>query len=320
MRRVLCCILGVAAAGSLATACQRERPTALTPGEGYVHVPGGRVWYRIVGKSTGTPLLLLHGGPGAASYYLKPLAALGDERPVIFYDQLGGGHSDHPSDSTLWTIDGFVNRLEALRDSLGLAKVDLFGHSWGTILGVEYTLRYPEHVRSLILASPALSIPRWAHDADSLRATLPDSLQQAIARHEADGTFDAPEYQNATMAYYGLYLARRQPWSADIDSTFAALNPEVYGYMQGPSEFTITGTLKDYDVTDSLSMIGVPTLFTAGDHDEAAPSTVRYYASLVPGAEVEIIPNSGHLTMQDQPERYVEVLRRFLDRVDAGRK
>jgi proline iminopeptidase len=292
-------------------------PRSLSAGEGFVQVPGGRVWYRIVGSGTRTPLLVLHGGPGAASYYLKPLAGLADERPVVFYDQLGGGHSDRPDDTSLWRIERFVEELGAVRRALGLAEVHLYGHSWGTMLAADYMLARPAGVRSLILASPALSMARWIHDADSLRATLPDSVQAAITRHEQAGTTGAPEYQAGMMLYYQQFLARRQPWSADIDTTFAELNPAVYGYMQGPSEFTITGTLKGYDRTDRLHEITVPTLFTTGRHDEASPSTVAFYQSLVPGSELAIIENSGHLTMQDEPERYLEVLREFLRGVEG---
>jgi proline iminopeptidase len=243
---------------------------------------------------------------------------LADERPVIFYDQLGSGRSDHPADSTLWRVDRFVEELAQVRRALGLKEVHLYGHSWGTMLATDYMLTHPSGVRSLILASPALSVPHWVRDADSLRSTLPDSVQAAIARHERDGTFDSPEYQNAITVYYQRYLARRQPWSADIETTFAQLNPSVYLYMEGPSEFTITGTLKRYDRTSRLHEIAVPTLFTAGQYDEATPSTVRYYQSLVPGSRLAIIENGAHLTMQDEPERYVQVVREFLHDVEAG--
>jgi proline iminopeptidase len=300
----------------LLTACAGG-PPRLTPGEGYVAMPGGRVWYRVVGTGPGTPLVLLHGGPGAPSYYLGPLAALGHDRPVVFYDQLGAGRSDHVTDTTLMTVAHYVAELDSLRRALGLNRFHLLGHSWGTMLGTEYALAHPDAVASLILASPALSTVRWLADADTLLGTLPDSLQQTIARHEADGTFDAPEYQDAVMAFYHRYLSRRDPWTPETDTTFAQLGMAVYGYMWGPSEFTGTGTLKDFDVTDSLGMIRVPTLFTAGEYDEARPATVRYYASLIPGAEVIVIPRAAHLTMQDSPEENIRVVREFLREVDA---
>jgi proline iminopeptidase len=292
-------------------------PRGLTPGEGFVEVPGGKVWYRIVGGGTRTPVLLLHGGPGFPSYYLNPLAALADERPVIFYDQLGAGRSDRVTDTTLFTVERYVAELAALRAALGLDEVHILGHSWGTMLAVDYMLTGPAGVRSLILASPALSIPRWLADADSLLGTMPDSIQRAVTAHEAAGTFDAPEYQAAVGAYYQQYVARRLPWSADLDSTVAQYSPAVYGYMWGPSEFTGTGTLKHYDRSDRLGEITVPTLFTAGRYDEAAPATVAYYQTLVPGSELAVIEDAAHLTMHDQPERYVAVVREFLRKVEG---
>jgi proline iminopeptidase len=308
MRRVLALFLGITAAGC--------GPRGIEPGEGFVDVPGGKVWYRIVGSGSATPLLLLHGGPGAPSYYLKPFAALADERPVIFYDQLGAGHSDPITDTTLLTVERFVAELAAVREALGLHEVHVLGHSWGTMLATDYLLTRPRGVRSVILASPAISIPRWIADADTLLMTMPDSIQDAVARHEAAGTFDDPEYQAAVMAFYERYLGRKLPWSADVDSTFTQLSTMVYGHMWGPSEFTATGTLQDYDRTDRLAEITIPTLFTTGRYDEARPETVKYYQSLIPGAALAIFENSAHLTMQDEPEENVWIVREFLRSVE----
>ena len=130
------------------TACG-PRATGLRSGEGFVQTPGGRVWYRIVGSGSRTPLLVLHGGPGVPSTYLKPLAALADERPVVFYDQLGAGKSDHPKDSTLWTVDHYVSELARVREALGLREVHLYGHSWGTVLATEYALTKPKGLEKI---------------------------------------------------------------------------------------------------------------------------------------------------------------------------
>lgn len=293
-------------------------PVGLAPRSGFVNVPGGRVWYQIVGNGPGTPLLLLHGGPGVPSYYLKPLAALGNDRPVIFYDQLGCGRSEQPKDSTLWTRERFVAELAAVREQLGLKDVDILGHSWGTMLAVDYMLTKPAGVHALVLSSPALSIPMWEHDADSLKRLMPDSTQEKIRRHEQDGTFDSPEYQSAMNEFYGRFVARKTPMSADAESSFAGLAMPVYGYMEGPSEFTITGTLKGYDATPRLHELGVPTLVTAGEFDEAVPTTAAYFASLIPGAKFARISNSGHLTMHDNPDEYLAEVRAFLKSADTA--
>jgi len=295
-------------------ACQSR---GLRPAEGYVDVAGGRVWYSIVGSGTRTPLLVLHGGPGAPSSYLRPLAALADERPVIFYDQLDCGKSDHPTDTTLWRTERFVEELAQVREALGLEEVHLLGHSWGTMLAMDYMLTQPKGVKSLIMASPCMSVARWIRDADSLLTTLPDSIQNIVKKSESEGTTDSPEYQGAMLYYYKQFVARKQPWSPDLVTGLSQINPAVYGYMWGPSEFKCTGTLRDYDRTDKLNTIKVPTLFTAGQFDEATPQTVKYYQSLVPGSELAILPNCAHLTMYDDSSAYNGILREFLNRVDA---
>lgn len=286
--------------------------------EGYVGVTGGRVWYRIVGERTGaTPLLLLHGGPGAPSYYLEPLAGLADERPVVFYDQLGCGRSEKPSDPTLWRVDRFVEELGQIRDALGLTEVHLLGHSWGTMLATDYMLTRPKGVASLTLASPSLSIPRWIEDANRLRAELPPETQDVLRRHEYAGTTASAEYQEATTVYYKRHFSRLDPWPLALRRTFDEIAAPVYNSMWGPSEFYATGTLKDYDRTSRLGELEVPVLLTAGRYDEATPETTAWYRSLIPGAELVIFENSAHATMLDEAERYVEVLRGFLRKAES---
>lgn len=294
-----------------------DKSTELVPGEGFIEVTGGQVWYRIVGGGECTPLLLLNGGPGASSVYLTPLEALADDRPVIFYDQLGSGKSDWPLDTTLWTIEHFVAEIAQVREALGLEEIHLYGHSWGTMLATDYVLSRPDGVVSLVLAGPALSVPRSISDADSLLGTLPDSVQKAIRLHERDGTTESPEYQSALWVYYGQFFARRQPWSDELDSTFSHVNSAMYRYMWGPSEFTVNGTLCDYDRTARLGEITTPTLLTAGEFDYCTPATVRYYQSLIPGAEFALVKNCAHLTMHDDPEADVQIIREFLDRVEG---
>lgn len=288
----------------------------LSPKEGYINVTGGKVWYKIVGSGEKTPLVLLHGGPAVPSYYLNPLAALSNERPVIFIDQLGCGRSDRITDTSLMTIKSYVKELQEIHDALGLKNFYLFGHSWGSILAVEYYFAHPEGIKGLILCGPALDIHRWSKDADTLIAALPDSIQMTIHTIEKNGTYDSPEYQQVMDYYYKLYLARKQPWSANIDSAFSQMGENVYLHMDGPSEFTLTGNLKDYNATGKLNRIKVPTLFMGGQYDEARPSTVRYYAGLVLNSEVAIIPEAGHLCMQDNPDSTNKAIRDFLNKIE----
>ncbi len=176
---------------------QAHAPASLPPGEAYLAVPDGRIWYKVSGTGTRTPVILLHGGPGYSSFYLKPFEALGDDRPVVRYDQLGGGKSDRITDTTLFTIAHFVRELDSLRAHLGYTKVHLLGHSWGTILAVEYYRVHPEHVASLTLASAALDIPAWERNAKRLVGTLSDSATPLLKDITAPTLYTVGEFDEA---------------------------------------------------------------------------------------------------------------------------
>lgn len=295
--------------------CQSK--TELKSGEGFVNVTGGKIWYKIVGEGSETPLVLLHGGPGFPSYYLNPLAELSNERPVIYLDQFGCGRSDDNKNKALMTVETFVEQLEQLTDSLGLNKFHLYGHSWGTMLGMDYYLRNPDRVKSLIFASPCLSISKWEADCKELIKTLPDSIQTAIETNEKTGNYESLAYQNAINIFYQNFVARKLPWDANIDSTFAGANMDMYNYMWGPSEFTASGTLQNYDRTEKLKEIKIPSLYMCGEFDEARPSTVRYYQSLTPGSDFVVINDAAHISMHDNPTQNNQEINKFLRKIDG---
>ncbi|MFN8574320.1 MAG: proline iminopeptidase-family hydrolase [Gemmatimonadaceae bacterium] len=300
------------------SACSAGSKSAARPDEGFINVEGGKIWYHRVGNGPKTPLLLLHGGPGATSYGLKPLLALADDRPVIIYDQLGCGKSDHPTDTTLFTVDRYVRELQALRDSLGLTEIHLYGQSWGAMLAEAYMGTKPAGVKSLTLADPLVTTAQWEKDADSLIKLLPDSIQESIATNEAAHTTDSPEYAMAMRAYYSQYVIRKPPQRpADADSSGKSSGSLVYNYMWGPSEFTSTGTLKTFDATQWLRGVTVPTLFIAGEFDEATPSSTKEFSKLVNGSEFVMIPGSGHVTQNDNLEALLAAVRGFLGKVEG---
>jgi proline iminopeptidase len=284
--------------------------------EGYIAVTGGKVWFRIIGANRpGIPLLTIHGGPGGASDTFEALAPLADERPLILYDQLGCGHSDRPADNSPYTIERYVAELAQVRAALGLKPVHILAQSWGSMLMVEYLLtERPSGIDSVILTGPCLSARRWTADQRAWLAQMPKAIQETIARHEAAGTFDSPEYDAATKAYYREHLARTPTWPDSMrDEVFGAA---VYKYMWGPSEFTFTGTLKDYERVDRLGEIHLPVLFTCGEFDEATPGATAYYQSRLPGAKLKVFPGASHMSYLEQPEAYIATVRDFLHSVE----
>ncbi|WP_312115694.1 proline iminopeptidase-family hydrolase [Brevibacillus reuszeri] len=286
--------------------------------EGYIEVPGGKVWYSRVGDGEKTPLIVLHGGPGNTHDPLKEaLHVLGDDRPVIFYDQLGSGNSERPTDASLWKTESFVEELACVRKALDLDDVHLLGHSWGTMLAAAYLIdNKPAGVQSVIFSSPCLSAHLWKKDADELIAKLPETVQQTIAHHEEQGTTDSKEYQDAMKEYYSRHVCRLDPLPAIMAASRAKANKEVYMTMWGPSEFCPTGNLKTFDYTPQLHEIQIPSLFVCGRYDEAAPGSTAYYQSLVPGAKLHIFENSSHLGYLEETDEYVKVIRDFLQSTD----
>jgi proline iminopeptidase len=280
--------------------------------EGRLDVPGGNIWYGIAGRGAGIPLLVLHGGPGFPSDYLWPLASLGDTRPVIFYDQLGCGRSEHPRDPVLWQVKRFVEELAVLRRALGLEKVHLYGQSWGTMLAVEYLLTRAKNVASVTLASPCLSVPRWLADQAGKVRQLSPTTRAAIEQHEAGGTTDSEEYQQALLIFYKKYVCRLDPWPKLFKDSMDNFGLDVYHRMWGPSEFTCNGVLRDYDRSGKLKELKLPVLYTCGRHDEATPDTTTFYCSHTPGARLEVFEDSAHLAHLEEPARYLAVLKAFL--------
>ena len=263
-------VLGSAAA--LVAACARA-PTP-RPREGRVAVPGGNVVSRRFGDGPKTPLLLIHGGPGFPSHYLEPLAVLGDERPVYVWDQLGCGRSDRASGGSVWTVARFVEELSAVRAAVAPGPVHVLGHSWGTMLAMEWFLTTrPDNVMSLIFAGECLSVPRYIEDANALIATLTPESQAAIAEAERTGNYQAPEYQQAYMAdWVPRYLVRNATPDNNefLARALAAVGEEAYASMWGPSEFKCTGVVKNFDRTADLPSLRLPVLFHSGEFDEAA--------------------------------------------------
>ena len=283
--------------------------------EGFIEVEGGKIWYRIDGEGDKTPVLLLHGGPGSSSFYLEPLKELSQDRPVIFIDQLGCGRSTRITDTTLMTIEKNVEQLEQVRKALKLEKFYLYGHSWGTMLGMDYYVKYPKGIQGLIFSSPLFSTKIWTDDADTLIATLPEATQKAIRESERQKNYENEAYKEAMNVYYKAYVRRSDKSKSQQDTAAKFFGENVYNFMWGPSEFTATGNLLTYNRLKELAMIKVPTLLTAGEFDEARPASVRYYTSLIPGAKFEVIPDAAHVTMGDNPKENNRVLREFLSKL-----
>ncbi len=294
----------------MSSAC--SQPPLLSPGIAQAEIPGGNIWYHIIGNGESTPILMLHGGPGGTSYSMYALSPLADAYTLIVFDQFGTGRSGNLKDTSLMRMDYYVDQLNVFVDSLGLEEYIVYGHSWGTMLALDFYLEHPEGIQAMIMNSPLVSADYWMKDADTLIATLPDTVQQIIRKSNATGNYDSEAYKYATWVHYKNFISRgkRVPGPDSLERVPG--NRLMYNYMWGPSEFRSTGTLKNYDRLDRLDELEVPVLWITGEYDEARPSTVQYFHHLDPGSDFAIIKDAGHGTMHDNQEDNVKLIRDFL--------
>jgi proline iminopeptidase len=278
---------------------------------GMVKAPGGRVWWMRAGSGSKTPILTLHGGPGAAHNYLLPLRALADERTVIFYDQLGCGKADSPADEKLYTIQRSVDEVDALRQALGLKEIILYGHSWGSMLAIEYMCQGRGiGVKQLIVGGALASVPQAMAGQQRLISQMPDGKGKRMHALEKAGRTQGKEYQALVQLFYDLHVCRAKPLPVDAAKSLEICDKSIaYRVMNGPNEFTITGVIKDWDRRKNLGLINAPTYITTGQFDEVTLDCHQTIQQGIKGARLEIFPGCSHMTMSEQPDIYVAALR-----------
>jgi proline iminopeptidase len=285
-----------------------------------VAIAGG---YRVVTYSFGAGdevVLCLNGGPGLPCDYLRePHACLADHGyRVIAYDQLGCGESDKPSDPSLWTIERYAEEVETVREALGLGRVHLLGQSWGGWLSIEYGVTFPHSLKTLILEDTCGDMPHLVSELERLRAALGPETVAMMQQHEAEGTFDHPEYQAAVTILNYRHVCRLKEWPAPLQRSLEGWNREIYCTMQGPNEFLYTGNLKDWNRIPDMYRITAPTLITVGKFDELTPACALRMKHALPNAQLVVFPNSSHTPFYEEPEAYYGVLLDFLRRHRTG--
>lgn len=286
-----------------------------------------KVWTKRVGNNPQIKLLLLHGGPGGTHELFENFDGYLPQAGIeyIYFDQLDSYYSDKPNDSTLWTTDQFVEQVEQVRKALKLDKQNFFllGQSWGGLLAMEYALKYQNNLKGLIISNMMASVPAYEKYVKStLAPQLPASVWKEISELEAKEDFENPRYSELLMNYYYTKHVLRKPidqWPEFINRGFSHLNSRIYIYMQGYSEFGITknATLKNWDISNRLNEIYVPTLMIGGKYDTMDPKYIEWMAKQVKNG-TSLILNSGHICQYDDPKNYFKGLVSFLKSVNKS--
>jgi proline iminopeptidase len=294
-----------------------------------IETPKGtfNVWTKRVGNNPKMKVLLLHGGPGATHEIFECFDGYFPQENIeyIYYDQLDSYYSDKPNDSTLWTTEHFVEEVEQVRRALNLNKDNfyLYGQSWGGILAMEYALKYQDNIKGLVISNMMASIPEYEKYAEEvLGPQLPPDIYKEIKEMEANSDFSNPKYTELVTTYYYPEHVIRMPieeWPESINRTFNHLNPNIYIYMQGYSEFGVTGnaSLKGWDVSEKLKNLKVPTLTIGAKYDTMDPKYMEWMSNEVQNGRF-LLTNGSHLSQYDDQKTFFNGLIKFIKDVDTG--
>jgi len=258
-------------------------------------------------------ILCLHGGPGATHDYMLSIADLANRGyRVTFYDQLGCGRSQIPKNPALFVPERYVEEVEAFRKRMRLGRPHVIGSSWGGMLAIAYALKYQRNITTMTTVGGLHSVPLTVKEMERMKRGLPKDVQATLAKYEAEGKYENPEYLKAVMVFYNKHLCRLSPWPPEVAYSLDHISKPVYGTMNGPNEFTIIGNTRYWDVTPRLKTIRVPTLVLGGRYDEVSPAVAGEIHKHIRGSELTTFYKSSHLPFWEERETFMKRILSFL--------
>jgi proline iminopeptidase len=292
-----------------------------------IETPKGKfhVWTKRIGNNPRMKILLLHGGPGATHEFFECFESFLPKEGIelIEYDQLESYYSEQPNDSSLWTMEHYVEEVEQVRQALQLDSTNfyLLGHSWGGMLAIDYALKYQQHLKGLIISDMMASMTSYAAYNKVLRGQMRKSLVDSLETYESKDQYGDSTYQSLVMnEYYKKHICVLPEWPEAVNRTFKHLNGAVYVTMQGPSEFKPGGRLINWDRTGDLPKIKVPTLTIGAKFDTMDPEHMKWMSTQVQNGSNVYCPEGSHFSCWDDQQHYFPGLIAFMKRVDQGVK
>lgn len=295
--------------------------------EGFVDVLGFQLFYRSYGRPRKGTLLCVRGGAGGTHVFdlsLADLAQFGYR--VVFYDQLGCGRSDRPKQTRLYRIERAAQEANAIREALGLGRVHLWGGSMGGALVVETAVQFQQHLKSITSSGGWHSSPFWMRTNRGIIRKLPSAMARVIEACEDQGDFRDPRYLPAVRElvrrrWSVMSMLEVQPWEVALE--FESVDPFVheayFGFPLYPAAVNIgamplvlRGSLKDWDRTEELASIRIPTLITVGRYDTVPVPVSRRMSQGIPNSRLVIFERSGHMPWWEERARYMALMKDFL--------
>lgn len=273
---------------------------------------GVRLWYDIRGK--GSPVIVIHGGPGMDHATLAAdLVPLEQRHRVIYYDQRGGGRSTLPVDSALLTIDHHVRDLEALRRHLRLRKVTLLAHSFGPAIAALYAIRHPDRVDRMIFLGPIP--PRKGEFSQQYGATLRSRLTAGQLARVAELSFESANVAEVCREYWSIMTPPRVAHSLPVTvvkSDLCAGPPEAIRYGMTKTNAATFASMGEWNWTADLARVKAPTLIIHGEEDAIPMAMVEEWATALPNARLLRLPETGHFPHAERPDVVFPAIEKFL--------
>lgn len=289
-----------------------------------IKTPAGdfKVWTKRFGNNPKVKILLLHGGPAGTHEGFECFESFFPKEGFEFYeyDQLGSYYSDQPKDSSLWTIDRFVDEVEQVRQALKLDSSNfiILGHSWGGILALEYALKHQVHLKGLIISNMMASAPDYGKYSEVLAKKMDPVVLAEIRALEANNDVANPRYMELLIPnFYNQHLMRLPEWPEPVNRMFKHLNGEIYTMMQGPSEFGISGRLSKWDRKADLPQLTLPVLTIGAGNDTMDPKHMEWMSTRVRKGTYLHCPEGSHMAMWDDQKVYMEGVISWIKNLDG---
>lgn len=301
--------------------CAQEFPNSLTDGK-YYTVNGAKLWVVTVGS--GDPLFLIAGGPGGAHVGLRSFDSLSvkGHNKLIYYDGFGRGKSDTAKDVSEYSLERDIEDLEGLRKAMNLDKINVLGHSYGSLVAQGYAIKYGEHVSHLIIANGFHSYVMWQENDDNsnheIKENYPEVWDDLMAYREQGGISSDSIHQSiySRVPYGFLYAYNPNNFLGRGRASYPnRFNTKLYYQMVGKDgDFYVTSDIGRFDFRKELSGLKMPILIVAGRFDRVAvPSMMVKYKTFCPQAQFVMFEHSGHNPQVEEPEKEFPIIIDFLN-------
>jgi proline iminopeptidase len=285
--------------------------------DGYKEINGTRLYYKTIGS--GTPIVILHGGPGFNhTYFLPQMQELAKKYKLIFFDQRTCGRSERLVDSAHLQLLNQIEDVEGIRKAFGIDNMILMGHSFGGLLAENYAIKYPEHLKALILVNPSAHESRYTIETSEnqkKRYTKEDSLERVEIMQTDD--FKRKEH----TAYEKLFRI-------NLRSTFYDRNLVDSITIWLPEDFYFRNSLWKwvsienwfYNIGTEMANILCPVLIIHGDHDPLPQKAIDDLHDRIIHSRVVTLKNCGHFPFIEAKKDFFASITKFVNELEKKKK